>query len=287
MQKQKIAAILMIAISSIPFYSYADTIKPSCSVEIKTSCVINGSFDSTSLTSNKTTPKISGDVFGAKTVTVVIRKENETRILYKSKIIKAKDGGWKLTVSKKLKNGTYDVELYSGNKTSAKFSLATNTLVINPSGSGSNNLKSDTTFVVASVPLLAGGYTQAGKSTPISYLQITNTGKQSATLKGFWVKQNGSASTESIIRLETVDDKGGSRGASETSNSLFKNGKAFAPTNAEFAPGQTKLFTIKAIMDDNISAYKGKELKIDVDSIEIGASIKGNFPIRGTTWIIN
>lgn len=145
-----------------------------------------------------------------------------------------------------------------------------------------------TTLAVQSVPLLVGGTVRAGQSVAISYLQITNIGKEGALLKGFWVKQNGSASTTSIIGLSTVDDKGGSRGSVGGVEGLtpFQNGLAFAPTEAFFTSGQMRLFTIKAIMTSAISAYIGTQLMIDVELIETTATVKGKLPIRGTTWTI-
>lgn len=145
-----------------------------------------------------------------------------------------------------------------------------------------------TTLAVQSVPLLVGGTAHAGKSVAISYLQITNIGNEGALLKGFWVKQNGSASTTSIIGLSTVDDKGGSRGSVGGIEGFtpFQNGSAFAPTDAFFTPGQMRLFTIKAIMTNAVSAYIGTQLMIDVTSVETTATVKGQFPIRGTTWTI-
>ncbi|MDD5068602.1 MAG: hypothetical protein PHN89_03320, partial [Candidatus Pacebacteria bacterium] len=56
-----------------------------------------------------------------------------------------------------------------------------------------------TTLVVSLVPLLSGGVVHAGKTVPISSLQITNVGKELAILRGFWVQQNGTAPTQSII----------------------------------------------------------------------------------------
>lgn len=146
----------------------------------------------------------------------------------------------------------------------------------------------DTTLTVSLVPLLSGGTAHAGKAVPVSYLQITNIGKDSATLTGFWIKQNGSASTQSIIGLTTVDDKGGSRGSvgGVEGATPFKDGMAFAPTNATFAPGQMRLFTIKAVLSANISSYIGKQLMIDVTSIETNAKVSGAFPIVGTTWTL-
>ncbi len=144
------------------------------------------------------------------------------------------------------------------------------------------------TLVVESVPLLSGGTARAGTSVPVSYLYIRNTGKENARLEGFWVKQNGSASTKAVIGLTSVDDKEiahGSVGGSEGSTP-FKDGLAFVPIEIMFTPGQERLFTIRAILTDDVSSYAGAQLKIDVTGVESNASEKGTFPIRGTTWTI-
>lgn len=147
-----------------------------------------------------------------------------------------------------------------------------------------------TTLAIQSVPLLVGGIVHAGESVPISYLQITNIGKECALLTGFWVKQNGSSPAESIVGLSTIDDNGGSRGlvggTPGATTSPFQNGVAIAPTSALFAPGQMRLFTIKAIIASNVSQYAGTQLMIDVSSVVTTASVRGVFPIRGTTWTI-
>lgn len=156
------------------------------------------------------------------------------------------------------------------------------------STSTESNMVGTTTLAVQSIPLLVGGTVHAGQSVAVSYLQITNIGKEGALLKGFWIKQNGSASTTSVTGLSTVDDKGGSRGFSGgvEGSTPFQNGSALAPTDAFFAPGQMKLFTIKAIMTNAISLHVGTQLMIDVTSIETTATVRGQFPIRGTTWTI-
>ncbi|MDD4989381.1 MAG: hypothetical protein PHV42_03060 [Candidatus Pacebacteria bacterium] len=147
-----------------------------------------------------------------------------------------------------------------------------------------------TTLDVQLVPLLSGGIVHAGKSVPISYLQITNVGTEPAYLRGFFVKQNGSAPDLAIIGLTTVDDRGASRGFAGgiEGSTPFKDGLAFAPiTNGGFAPGQMRLFTIKAMLTKNVSFYLGEQLMIDVASIDTNATmVSGQFPIRGTTWTI-
>jgi len=40
-------------------------------------------------------------------------------------------------------------------------------------------------------------------------------------------------------------------------------------------------------MTNAVSMYAGTQLMIDVSSIETTATVKGLFPIRGTTWTIS
>ncbi len=120
-------------------------------------------------------------------------------------------------------------------------------------------------------------------------LQVSNVGKGYALIKGFYIKQNGSASVDAIIGLTTVDDKNGSRGSvgGAEGSTPFKNGIAFAPvTNAILAPGEMKLFTIKVVMSSDVADYVNQQLMVDVQSVDTNATVSGAFPIRGTTWTI-
>jgi hypothetical protein len=194
----------------------------------------SGDFDASSLTTKLSKPTIYGNAEGTKTVRITIKKQGESKIFYKSQTIKVKNGSWKTKISKKLPDGIYEIELFDS-KGIKRPSISFNTLNINVEKANSN-------FVVATIPLLTGGLARKNESIPISYLQITNTGKESETLKGFWVKQNGSASTKSIIGLSTIDDKGGSKHSTSVieGKSPFKDGLALAPTDVVFAPGQMK-----------------------------------------------
>ncbi len=222
---------------------------------------------------------LSGTGVTDKTVKVVLKKEADGQTVYTSKVIKVKNGKWKVEVAKKISEGIYEISV--GEKTGK--------LDIREKGSSANTSQPVTTFAVASVPLLAGGVARAGASVPVSYLQITNTGDATTTLKGFWLKQNGNAPTATIIGLSTVDDKGGSRSlvGGVEGQTPFKNGQAFAPTDAVFAPKQMRLFTIKAMISNNIAASVGTQLMLDVTSLQVDAQLIGQFPIRGTTWVLS
>ncbi len=147
-----------------------------------------------------------------------------------------------------------------------------------------------TTMVVTFVPLLSGGIAHAGKSVPISYLQITNTGKEIAYLNGFFLQETGSAPDQSIIGLTVVDDRSTPRGAvgGTGASTPFKDGLAFVPvTNEVFAPGQMHLFTIRALLAHDISPYLEKQIVLEVTGIATNAkTVLGQFPIHGTTWTI-
>lgn len=240
---------------------------------------IVGSINDSSLINISSKPTFYGSASGTKIVKVQIYKEGSKKKIFSSKTIKVKDNKWKLKVSKKLLDGNYEMLLFGTSKTSGE-SIDRELFSIGK--------KEQSKFEVKSVPLLFGGVTTSGKTIPVSYLQITNNGDTSETLNGFWVKQNGNAPADVIVGLTTVDDRGGSRGYVETTKykSLFNNNLAFVPTNLTFAPGEMRLFTIKAILDNNAYSYSGKQISIDVDAIEFTKKFTAGFPIKGTTWVI-
>lgn len=146
-----------------------------------------------------------------------------------------------------------------------------------------------TTLAVALIPLLSGGSVRSGQVVPVMYLQITNVGTASTVLKGFWIEQQGTADSEVVIGLSTVDDRGGSRGqvGGVEGNTPFEGDRAFAPTaEVTFQPGQLRLFTIKAHIARDVTANIGKAVALTARSLETEATVQGSFPIAGTTWII-
>ena len=271
-----IIIILAMAIASTPGLASAKTIKsekPTCAVTIEDVTCRVAAYIKKSETAKIALSVSNSDV---RKVKVIIKKEGESKVLYQ-KSIKVKKGKWKTTLTKKLEKGTYDIEI--GGESGK--------LVIGSPAQAKN--LSASPFSVSPIPLLTGGTTRAGASVPVSYLKVINTGKEEATLKGFWITQNGSAPTQTVVGLSTVDDKGGSRAEKKgvEGTTLFnKNGEALAPTDAVFAPGQMKLFTIKAILASNISTSIGTQLMIDVVGLEGATALSGQFPVRGTTWTL-
>jgi hypothetical protein len=271
----KFLITLMLCIgTAMPLVSSAATVKST------------GNINESSLVATSTRPIISGEATGTKTIRLNIYKEGSSKVLYKSKIIKVKDGVWSTKIYKTLKKGEYDIKLY-GSKGLSRDTLETNTLMIG--GDKKEVSKSKTTLVVELVPLLVGGTVRPNKVVPVSYLQVTNIGQDFAIVKGFWLKQNGSARTASVVALTTIDDTGILKGSTASLNAApFKDNSAFAPIpDVVLAPGQMRLFTIKAEMASDVSLNIGKNLVIDVSSIETNATVKGQFPIRGTTWNIS
>lgn len=271
-----VALVLFVVVCCVPFSASATTVE--------------GSIEVDSLSGASSKPTISGTASGTKTVRVTIRKAGSKKVLFKSKAIKVKNGMWEVKVSKKLAKGTYDVGVVGAPVTTIP-TVTSGTLTVGKGAkvtTTTTTTAAQTTLVVAPVPLLAGGIVQAGMSVPVSYLQINNIGTTTAHLRGFWVRQDGSANVASVIGLTTVDDQGGSRGSAGGIEGFtpFAGGMAFAPTDALFASGQMRLFTIKAVMSANVFPYYGGQLKINVVLLDSDAKIQGAFPIVGTIWTI-
>ncbi len=156
-----------------------------------------------------------------------------------------------------------------------------------------SNATSDTApsvepFSASEIPLLSGGNATPGSLVPVQYLKLVNLGTNTTFLPGIWLKQDGTAPVSSVIGFTSTDDKGvltGTVGGSEGS-ALFQNGRAFIPLNATFAPGQFRIFTIKAHMSNNLSASYGTNLMLDVVTVDTKGTVAGSFPIKGTTWTL-
>ena len=277
--KKTILALLTLVLAvSIPLSADAATKKKE-----------TASFDEATLTATTTKPVISGEANNVKSVRINIYKEGVKKPIYKGKSAKVKSGEWSTKVHKAIPNGTYDIVLY-GPKGVEKNTLATSTLVIDTTGKNKKfSKKVDTTFVVEALPLLTGGSAKQSTSVPVSYLQVTNIGKNAGVVKGFWLKQNGGASANAVIGLTTVDDSGllkGSVGGTEDATP-FKDNVAYVPVpDVTIGAGQMKLFTIKAGIAANVTSYLGTQLMIDVTGIDTNAKTRASFPIRGTTWNI-
>ncbi|HRH24531.1 MAG TPA: hypothetical protein PK109_03000, partial [Candidatus Paceibacterota bacterium] len=70
------------------------------------------------------------------------------------------------------------------------------------------------------------------------------------------------------------------------STKQFKNGSAYVPLAATIGPKQFRIFTIKALVSQYSGSYYGKQLKINVASVDSKASVTGIFPMLGTTWTL-
>lgn len=224
-----------------------------------------------------------------KSVKVVFYKEGSDKVFAKSKTAKTKKCGWKAKMTKKLPEGVYKVEVVASSRVITQGTVTVGDADATSASHNASNVSTGGSKVAVSpIALLSGGNARAGTTVPISYLQLENIGNTAALVKGFWIKQNGNASTNSVIGLTAVDDKElyrGSVGGVEGSV-LFANNQAFAPIEAILAPGEMKLFTIKAILTGNGYAHMNKQLMLDVVGVDGDASVQATFPIKGTTWTI-
>lgn len=224
------------------------------------------SFDSTTLSSEKAKPTISGEA-DVKTIRIEITNEDDKRV-WRSGTIKVRNDEWKTRVKKSLKDGEYEIAILD----SKKKVLETDTLVIGKE-------KQEGTLTASMLPLLVGGTARMNGSVPVAYVRIGNPGKTAASIDGIALTQRGSANVANVISFATSDDKGGSRATVAAS---FKNGSSYVPLKATIAPGQTRIFTIKANLGSSIDA--GKTLMFDVASVDTNAKLGNAFPLRGVTW---
>lgn len=247
-----------------------------------TAFVVEGAFDQSTLSTMSVRPTVSGEVTGPKTVQLMIYKKNGTKPIFKSKIIKTKNGEWSTKITKSLAKGEYTAVLV-GEKKFKLNTIATSTLTI-----GKKVETSVTTFVVEPVPLLNGGVAKASAAVPVAYFQVINIGKAVGKVESFSIKQNGSASTNAVVGFTISDSQSAvvTTIKAETGKSLFKDTVAKLPMNALIGAGQMKLFTIKAIMAPTLASYIGTQLKLDVSAVETNGTEKGVFPVRGTTWTL-
>ncbi len=282
-----IVACAILSIFAIPTSGEAYHAKASCSVE----CTV--SVTTTSLKSTGSSKTISGTADGLTKLFVKLYKESDNSLVYTSKTVTVRNDKWKIKIpssaSRKIKADSYRVEVYSEKKKDAVM-RASSTLSVGVKSAVVKNVaqKSSSTLVIESVPLLFGGTAKAGEAVSVSYVQVINIGKEEASLEGFTLTQNGNASVDAIQALRAVDDTGLIQGSTEsTSVGLqFKNGSAFVPIQASLAPGQMRLFTIKAVMKNDTARYVGTQLQMNLANAHSNASLKGAFPMYGTTWTI-
>lgn len=260
-------------------YTFTGGKKVSCKVSVK---VAEATLSTTSVSSGK--PTLSGTATGTKKVAIEVRKDGTSKVLFK-KQVSVKGGKWSAKVSKELSAGSYDITL-SGEKKYKLNELASETLTVGGTVSSASSSTSSANLSVSTVPLLFGGSATLGASTPVAYLKISNQSSTPATFNGVRVKQTGSASTKAIIGLEVRDDKGVSRGIvnkGEGSTPFASDGTATAPASITLAAGETRLFTVRAILSSSY-AYAGKTLMIDV--LGLDGKSKGTFPLKGVVWTL-
>ncbi len=242
-----------------------------------------GHITASTLSSLKKTPTLSGTVDGTDTVSFEIFKDGSKTSVYESDEIEVVDGEWEHTVTKTLANGSYDL-VFSGNDQLKLNTISKRTLTIGtvaPSDAGA------TTIVVQSIPLLVGGVAKKNQTVGLSYLQVLNVGLKPATITGIRVKQTGTASTDAVLSLTAIDDTELAKGqVGKEGDSPFDSDEALIPITLTLKSKETRLFTLKAIMADDVSDYVGDTLKLVVAGVDSRSGVKGTFPIKGVTWTI-
>lgn len=260
-------------------YTFTGSKKVTCEVSVK---VAEATLTTTSVAAGK--PMLSGTASGTKKVTVELRKDGSSKIVFK-KQVSVKKGKWSVKPTKELSSGSYTVTIL-GDKKYDMNTLASVPLSVGGSDATGSASTNSANLSVSTVPLLFGGAANLGASTPVIYLKVTNTGSTPATFNGVRVKQMGTASTNAIVGLEVRDDKGMTRGIvnrGEGSTPFSSDGTALAPASVTLAAGETRLFTVRALLSSSF-AHSGKTIVIDVLGLD-GAS-KGAFPLKGVTWTI-
>lgn len=240
-------------------------------------------IDDAVLTTVATKPTLSGTATGTASIRLVVTDVNGKSVFKKT--ARVRSGLWAVRVTKKLKNGTYEVRVLDTSRRDAKV-LDVEALSI---GEPQSLLpRSSGTLSVGALPLLTGGTAAPGVSVPVAYLRVQNASSDTVTLEGIEFVQEGNASAASVIGFATNDDKGGSRtvvGGLETTPQ-FKNGAAYLPFIAAVEPGQVRIFTVKAILSSNHGTDLGKQLFLSVRNVRANGAVRAAYPIRGTTWTL-
>jgi hypothetical protein len=262
-------------------YSYtftSGTKKAVCSVKV---IVVQGSFDAKDLVTENKKPQISGTAIGVKSVYLTVFKKGAEKPVYTSKSIPVKNNEWNTKITKNLTKGEYAISLL-GRSTELN-TITTGNLTI-----GKKPITNASIFVAESVPLLIGGTVKKGTSAAVAYIQVINISKATGTVESFTLKQKGLASTDAIQGFTITDNKSTTNVVVGTPSEPieFKDGSATIPLNTPIAGMDMRLFTIKILLSNSVTANIGKQIKLDVTGIGTTGTEKMVLPIRGVTWTI-
>lgn len=250
-----------------------------CSVTVSP---VEVEITSSTLFTKDSTPTISGTAKNTKTVSFEIFKFGIKNPVYKSGVIKVIDSAWKETVSSSLAKGGYTLVL-SGSSDLHLRRISSNNLTIG------TTVSTDTSgvVVVQSIPLLLGGAAKRNQTVGVSYLQVLNVSLKPVIVTGIRVKQAGTASPDVVQTLSAIDDTELHKGqVGKIGVSPFKSNEAVIPISVTIQPKEVRLFTLKALLANNVSDYFGDTLKLQISGVESRSLVKGTFPIPGVTWTI-
>lgn len=244
---------------------------------------VKGSIDTDSLVTDSKKPTLSGKATNLKEVKLSIYKVGTKTLVYESDDVEVSGGSWEHEVDESLSDGQYDVVL----KANDDWKLNQITKQVLSVGDVSQiNLPG--TIVVQPIPLLSGGNAKGGAKINLLYLQMINVSNDPVTITGIKLKQTGTASTDSILSLMATDDTNVARTEiGSLNNSPFSSQMATIPITLTLKPKETRLFTLNTTLKSNISSYIGDTIKLEVIGVNSRSSIKGDFPIRGVSWLLN
>jgi len=256
--------------------------KVDCEFRVKTA---SGVITTTRLDRISIKSVIEGTFKSQRRVLIELQKVGSTNVVYKSAYKTVRGNRWSIKLPSKLTDGDYIVTLRGDSKAAYNI-LATSSLQIGDPMITTTSQPSS--LVVQVVPLLLGGTARAGVTVPIIYLQLINIGSATATLSGFTLRQNGNATTNSIVGLSVADDTGLYKNSVGTLAQpiVFVNNEATVPILANIAPKETRLYTLKASTLPGNYLNVGKQLKLDVIGVAPAPLVRATFPIIGTTWTV-
>lgn len=254
--------------------------------ETKCSVVVHpvtGNFNEDSLTTTKSQPTLTGKATKIKELKLEVYKINTKSLVHESDGIKVIDGKWSYKIDESLTDGQYDVVL----KANEEWQLnKIDSGILTVGDISSTNQPG--TIVVQSIPLLTGGLAKAGGTVSLLYLHMLNVSNNAVTITGISMKQAGTASTDSVLSLIATDDTNKARGeVGSVGSSPFKSGVAKIPITLTLQPKETRLFTLKGRIINNLSGHIGDSLRLVVSGVSSRSNIKGDFPIRGVTWVLS
>lgn len=231
-----------------------------------------------------TRPTISGRANGVSSVVVTITPVGTSTPIFMSDTLRVRNGTWSWRVPKALVTSNYQVAVMAQGKVNTPV-VATSTLTVGlPSPAGTVA----PTVIVQPVPLLIGGVARSGATVAVAYLQVINISTATATIKGFTLRQTGTAPASTMVGMTSVTDNGMARGTvgNMMTGTPFIGNDVVVPLETTLAPREMRLVTIKAVMSPMLASSLGATVVLQVVGVSGSLLPKATFPLFGTVWTI-